>query len=321
MKRSFFFTVLIIFLCLFATDVFSQNSREVVFSKTVISPSSPAGLSTEFAAGDPVYAVAFFDQTILELGGSPTAKNVSFEIFIYELKPPLYHYQQPSEVQLETSVLTVSGDALQKKYLFLDIVPDVKNMTAYGNPALVYEKFGPKFYGPVKFAEQLGKLEPGKHTLLVKVNCNYNLVAEGRFLIDGDNYSGYQKLSDDLNAAASGAKTRDVTLPPSALSDKTLEAEMVSALKASQTYKERIKGDILRLVIIDNDWTIRRHDLTGAILHRYIRAAVAVKNSDNTCTLWQLITFQQDFAGDQFQATRFDGVGDPLPMPCENINR
>lgn len=321
MKRCFFFTVLIIFLCLFSTDVFSQNAREIVFSKTAIDPSAPAGLSTEFNGGDPVYAIAFFDQHILELGGSPTAKKVNMEIFIYELKPPLYDYQQPSEVQLETSALTVSGDALQKKYLFLDIVPEIKDMTAYGNPELVYDKFGPKFYGPVKFAEQLSKLEPGKHTILVKVNCNYNLVAEGKFFIKGEDYSIYQKMSDALNAAASGAKTKDVVMPSTALSDKNLEAEMISALKASQTYKERIKGDILRIAIIDSDWTIRRHELTGAILHRYIRAAVAVKNSDNTCTLWQLVTFQQDYSGDKFQATRFDGVGDPLLMPCENVNK
>lgn len=321
MKRCFFFTVLIIFLCLFSTDVFSQNPREIVFSKTAINPSSPAGLSTEFGAGDPVYAVAFFDQNLLELGGRSTAKKVNLEIFIYELKPPLYDYQQPSEEQLETSELTVSGAALQKKYLSLDIVPEIKNMTAYGNAELVYEKFGPKFYGPVKFAEQLGKLEPGKHTILVKVNCNYNLVAEGKFVIQGDGYSAYQKMSDDLNAAASGAKTKDVVMPPAALSDKKLEAEMISVLKASQTYKERIKGDILRIVIIDNDWTIRRHELSGAILHRYIRAAVAVKNSDNTCTLWKIVNFKQDYVGDKFQATKFDGVGDPLLMPCENVNK
>lgn len=321
MKRSFFFTILIVFLCLFATDVFSQNAGEIIFSKTAINPANPEGLSTELNVGDPVYAVAYFDKNILELGGSATAKKVNMEIFIYELVPPLYDYQQPSEMQLETGALTISGDTLQKKNLFLDIVPNAKDMTAYGSPELVYEKFGSKFYGPVKFAEQLSKLEPGKHTILVKVNCNYNLVAEGKFLIQGDNYSVYQKMSDDLNAAASGAKTKNEVMPPAALSDKSLETEMISALKNSQTYKERIKGDILRIVIIDKDWTIRRHELTGAILHRYIRAAVAVKNSDNTCTLWQLVTFQQDYVSDKFQATKFDGVGDPLLIPCENVNK
>jgi hypothetical protein len=73
------------------------------------------------------------------------------------------------------------------------------------------------------------------------------------------------------------------------------------------------------VVIIDPDWTVRRHEISGVILHRYIRATIAVKNSDGTCTVWQLVTFQQDYEGNKFQKTRFDGVGDPYTIPCENV--
>ena len=66
---------------------------------------------------------------------------------------------------------------------------------------------------------------------------------------------------------------------------------------------------------------IRWHEISGAILHRYIRAAMAVKNSDGSCTLWNLVTFQQDYVSDAFQKTRFDGVGDPVKIPCENVHK
>ena len=89
-------------------------------------------------------------------------------------------------------------------------------------------------------------------------------------------------------------------MPKAARSDKQLESEMISAFKASQTYKDRVKGEILRVVIIDPDWMIRRNKITGIILHRYIRAAIAVRNSDGTCTVWQNVTFQQDYVGDNF---------------------
>ncbi|MCJ7484252.1 MAG: hypothetical protein MUO31_14965, partial [Thermodesulfovibrionales bacterium] len=59
----------------------------------------------------------------------------------------------------------------------------------------------------------------------------------------------------------------------------------------------------------------------GIILHRYIRAAIAVKNSDGTCTVWPLVTFQQDYVGDKFQKTRFDGVGNPYKIPCEHVGK
>lgn len=314
-------SILFIMLAFVSMNSFAQKSGEIVFSKKMINASSPTGLSDQFQAGDHIYSVAFLEKSILELSGKPSAKNISVEVFIYELKAPLYDYQQPSEVQLETGTLVVSGDALQKKYLPLDIVPGTDELTAYGSDDLVYKKFGPKFAGPVKFAEKLSQLEAGKHTIIVKLNCNYNFVAEGKFVITGDNYAVYKKLSDDLNAAADNSKTKTAVMPKSALTDKKLEAEMIAAFKASQTYKDRVKGEVLRVVIIDPDWMIRRNQITGIILHRYIRAAFAVKNSDGTCTVWQNVTFQQDYVSNKFQKTKFDGIGDPFKIPCENVNK
>ncbi len=313
--------ILSVAICLISMNVFAQKNGEIIFSKKLINPSSPAELTTQFQSGDYIYSVAFFEKNILKMIGKESAKNVSVEVFIYELKAPLYDYQQPSEMQLETSPLWVSGDALQKNYLPLDIIPGASEMTAYGSADLVYKKFGPKFYGPVKFAERMSRLEPGKHTIIVKIKCNYNFVAEGKFDINGDNYSVYNQISGEISEAASNLKTKGMMMPKAARSDKQLESEMISAFKASQTYKDRVKGEILRVVIIDPDWMIRRNKLTGIILHRYIRAAIAVKNSDGTCTVWQNVTFQQDYVGNNFQKTKFDGIGDPFKIPCENVNK
>jgi hypothetical protein len=128
-------------------------------------------------------------------------------------------------------------------------------------------------------------------------------------------------MSGAINESASNIKTKDTVMPKSARSDKKLESEMLAAFKNSQTYKDRVKGEVLRIVIIDPDWMTRRHQISGVILHRYIRAAIAVKNSDGTCTLWNLVTFQQDYVSNAFQKTKFDGIGDPLKIPCENVTK
>ncbi len=175
--------------------------------------------------------------------------------------------------------------------------------------------------GPVVYAEALSKLEGGEHTIVIKIRCNYNEVAVGQFVIGGDEYSVYKQMSENLNNAAGDITTKDAVMPPPKLSDKKLEGEMIAAFKGSQTYKDRVKGDVLRIVIIDPDWYIRRNELTGIILHRYIRAAIAVKNSDGTCTVWQNVTFQQDYVSNNFQKTKFDGIGDPFKIPCENVNK
>ncbi len=314
-------SIISIILCLCSMHALAQESGEIIFSKELIDPSGPAELATQFQSGDYIYSVAFFGKSILEMIGKESAKEVSVEVFIYELKAPLYDYQQPSEIQLETSTLWVSGAALQKDHLPLDIIPGINRMTAYGSQDLVYKKFGKKFYGPIKFSERIGKLEAGEHTIIVKLKCNYDFVSEGKFTINGEDYSVYMQMSNALNESASNLKTKDAVMPKVALSDKKLEADMIEAFKGSQTYNDRVKGEVLRIVIIDSDWMIRRHEITGTILHRYIRAAIAVKNSDGICTVWQNVTFQQDYISNKFQETKFDGIGDPYKIPCENVNK
>jgi len=313
-------TVLCVFFaCLMAPGAIAQDAGQIVFSTTPIDAASPGGLTDTIASGQPIYAVAILEKPLPALAGKTSASKVPVEIFLYELKAPLYDYQEPSEAQLETASLTVSGAALQDAHLPVDIVPVPDAMTAYGSPDLTYRKFGPEFAGPVKFAKRLGQLEPGEHEIIVRVKCNYQDVAEGRFTLKGDDYSSYAAQAGQINDAATGAKTRSTTMPAPAMSDPALEKEMIAAFTASQTYRDRIGGEVQRIVIIDPDWTIRRNQLTGAILHRYIRAHIAVKNDDGTCTLWQLVTFQQDYVGGAFQATKFDGVGDPVPIPCANV--
>jgi len=311
---------LVLFLTCFSLNALAQKPGEILFSKSLINPSKPTALTTQFQTGDNIYAMAFLDKSILGILGSEQ-KKVDVEVFLYELQPPLYSYQEASESQLESNTLQVLGSALQKPYLPLDIVPGTNALTAYGGQELVYKKFGSTYYGPVAFATALSQLGPGKHTLIVKLSCNYNFVATGKFDIKGNDYGVYKKMSKDLNDYASGAGTKSAVMPKAARSDKGLESDMISALKSSQTYKERIKGEVIRVVIVDPDWMIRRNEITGVILHRYIRATIAVKNSDGTCTVWQLVTFQQDYVGNKYEKTRFDGVGDPFNIPCENVNK
>ncbi len=316
---KFILFVMLFMLVFIPMNSFAQESGEIIFSKTLIDVANPGDLTGEFQVGDHIYSVAFPGKSILEIVGKETAKSVPVEVFIYELKAPQYDYQEPSEAQLETGTLLISGSALQTPYLPLDILPSTHELTAYGSEELVYKKYGPTFYGPIKYAERMSQLEAGKHTIIVKLKCNYNVVAEGTFVITGDDYTVYKTLSTELHESASSEKIKQAVMPNSVRSDKELEVEMMTVFKASQTYKDRVKGDVLRVVIIDPDWMIRRDKLTNAILHRYIRAAIAVKDDDGTCTVWQLVTFQQDYVSDTFQATRFDGIGDPYRIPCENV--
>lgn len=319
MKRILLFGV---FLLSILSYLPAQNQGEIIFSKTSIDPMQPGTLVQNFEAGDAIYAVAYLPKTIRELYNAQSNAKLNVEVFIYEIKPPLYDYQQPSEEQLTFAAMQVSGDILNDKYLIIDIAPDPMQTKAYSTPGITFKEFGKKFDGPVNYTENLSKLQPGKHTLKVVINCNYNEVASGNMVISGEDFSIYKKRSDDLNLAARNAGAKNAVMPEAKKKDTALEAKMITAFKNSNDWKSGFidASEVLRIAIIDPDWYIRRNELTGIILHRYIRAAIAVKTKSGSCVYYKLVNFQEDYVGGKFQPLRYDGVGDKIMMDCVNLN-
>jgi hypothetical protein len=308
-----------IFLILMETMA-AQNPGEIIFSSAPIEPSNPSGTRNDFTAGDNIYAVAYLTDAVKKLyqNQSPDA-TLQVEIFIYEVVPPLYDYQQPMENQLTFAEMWLKGSIKENKYLVIDLVPDPANTTAYGGKEISYKSFGKKFEGPVAFAEALGNLSPGDHKLKIVVNCYYAPVATGEITIKGSDYSVYSTLSQQLNNAAVNAASADAEFPKAVTSDPAREAKMVAALKNSNDWKTGfIDGTDVIKTAITYDWEIRRHEISGAILHRYCIAAIAFKTKSGECA-YRKMTFQEDYVGGKFQPLHYDGAGDKVNMLCEKI--
>ena len=300
----------------------AQTAGEIVFSDSPIAPDVPAGLKTEFTAGEHIYAVAFLTDAVKNLyqNQSPNA-TLQVEVFIYEKKPPLYSYQQPGEEQLTFANMWVTGTVKDNKYLVVDLVPDPSKTSAYGGKEIIYKKFGSKYEGPVNFAETLGKLAPGKHELKVAVHCYYAPVATGELTLTGDNFSPYTTLAEKLNNAAASAGAASAEFPKAVATDPARVTRMIAALKNSNDWKNgRFDATEILKTVITYDWEIRRHEISGAILHRYCIAAVAVKTKSGECAYYK-VTFQEDYAGGNFQPLRYDGAGDKVVLRCENLNK
>lgn len=302
-----------------------DDSYNIVFSSGPINPLNPGGLTKQFGPAENIYAIAFLPKPVREYYQNvrPNAR-LNVEVFLYSVKISPYEWiKEPVKEQLVTSSMVVSGSLIDNDYLIIDLLPDPERTSAYGSDEISYRKFGPKFEGPVAFAEVLSqKLEPGENVLEVLVKCYYQDVATARLKITGDNFDTYGELSRQLNEMASGAATKNVRLPKAEKSDPTLERQMIAAVKSSNDWanKRLDATDILRVNIHDADWHIRRHQISGAILHRYIRAAMAVTTQSGACAYY-IITFQEDYVGGKFQPMKYDGAGDKIMMECENVNK
>ena len=302
------------------TNLTAQNPGEMHFSKKMITSPAVEAPVTEFRSGDAIYSIAYLPSTVQKLFNAKPESKVEVEVFIYTIKPPLYSYQQPSEEQLAYAAMKVSGTALQNNYLIVDIVPEPDKTTAYGTPEITYKEFGKKYEGPVGYAEELAKLAAGKNTLKVLIKCNYEDVASGTITIEGDDFSIYAKKSEELNLAASSAGAKSATFPEAKKKDPALESRMITALKNSNDWKTGfIDGtEVVKTAIIDADWYVRRHEITGIILHRYIRTAFAVKTKSGGCAYYT-VTFQEDYVGGNFQPLRYDGTTTKTMINCENL--
>ncbi|MFA5973614.1 MAG: hypothetical protein WC780_14780 [Lentimicrobiaceae bacterium] len=320
MKRILFLAILQL---IFLVYVPAQNPGEIIFSKTSIDPMQPGSSLTDFEAGDAIYAVAYLAQTIQELYNAQPNAKLDVEVFIYEIKPPLYDYQQPSEEQLTFAAMQVSGEILKAKYLVIEIAPDLTQTKVYSTPGITFKEFGKKFDGPVNYTENLSKLRAGKHSLKIVLKCNYNDAASGNLVLFGDDFSIYKKRSDELNSVAQNAGAKNAVMPAAKKTDAALENRMIGAFKNSNDWKSGFidASEVLRISIIDPDWFIRRNELTGAILHRYIRAAIAVKTKTGNCAYYNLVTFQEDYVGGKFQPLKYDGAGDKVTMDCANVKK
>ncbi len=304
------------------SETIAQNAGEIIFSSSPIDPLQPAEMKTGFKAGDPIYAVAYLPSTVQEIYKAKAEAKLEVEVFIYELKPPLYSYQEPSEEQLTFGSMWVSGNALKNKFLVIDLVPLPDNTNAYGTPEITYKEFGKKFDGPVNYAENLAKLTSGDHELKILVRCYYNDAASGKLKISGNDFSVYNKSSEELNLAAQNAGAKNAMFPQAKMKDAATESRMIAALKNSNDWKSGWLNatEVLKIAIVDADWYIRRSEITGAILHRYIRAAIAFKTKEGTCAYFQA-TFQEDYVSGKFQPLKYDGAGDRNPINCENLSK
>ncbi|HRZ97768.1 MAG TPA: hypothetical protein P5084_09430, partial [Paludibacter sp.] len=234
MKKSF---IILGVLC-FVFTLSAQTVGEIVFSNEPISPESPVNLKTTFNAGENIYAIAYLPDALKNLYQNQLQNaQLQVEVFIYEKKPPLYSYQQPSEEQLTFANMWVKGTVKDNKYLLVDLVPDPSKTSAYGGKEINYKKFGSKYEGPVNFAETLGKLLPGNHVLKVVVNCYYAPVATGELTVTGNNFGAYTTLAEKLNEAAASAGAASAEFPRAVISDPARENKMITALKNSNDWK------------------------------------------------------------------------------------
>lgn len=281
----------------------------ILFSSAPIAAANPSNLSASFQAGDRIYGLVVFPDQIRRVAGVGEAdSDNAFEVAVWV---------DGARRTAGGTSFTLKRDALVANTLVLDVAPEPEKMTAYSDPSVVwpekFEKEG-KRAGPLQLTKLLSGLPPGKHAVRI-VLSRYRELAAGEFTVEGD-FSCYARLWEQLDAEA----IKGVKMPRAEMKDRSLEEEMETLIRRSthDLARDAREGEIVVVAIIDPDWQIERHPISGAILFRYIRAEVGYRAKDGTAWI-QRYVFKQEFVGDRYQPTALHGYGDKRKTAPENL--
>ncbi|WP_430900817.1 MULTISPECIES: hypothetical protein [unclassified Paraflavitalea] len=127
----------------------------------------------------------------------------------------------------------------------------------------------------------------------------------------------------DMKAGAeknNAEKIKTRKLPAPVMKDAALEKFVMDQFNAK--YGAEYKGQALKVVLTQADWTINKNTATGAILSRHKTAKLAYKGNDGKCYLLpQYLLIEQPYSGgNSYGASRLVYTGNSGDeMLCENV--
>lgn len=278
---------------------------DIVFSAQPIDPAKPDNLVTSFKACGNIYGLVRIDKSWRDLLGKGNKQAA-------EIQVPIDMIIDGQDVDFQYITIK-KAEALDTKFLVLDIAPTPDKMTAYKDPGFFYaEGKGRRKIGPDQYTYNLAQLEPGKHTVRFQIRSYGDVFSAGEFTIEGEDYSCYSALREKLLAEA----FQSATMPKAQKTDKELEATMRKLLENAGW------SDIRKLVIVDKDWWLdRASGGDSPIVSRHIAAAAATKAEDGTF-YWCVCTFhQQKLIDGSFGPLELTHTGDKKPILEENIDK
>lgn len=273
------------------------NNRGIVFSKTPITSPSAGNTATAFQVGDYIYAFITLRDSFVNLTKGHVSKNAS-KISNIEIKTWVDDGYKDSWYLMPTKPV------FNETQVALDIVPEIDKMTAFKDPNYLLQAYG-KPAGPINFAKVLGELSPGKHRVKIQVYF-YEVWAEGEFDITGSDYGFYAQQAEALADAATVANAME----PPKMRNKSLENQM-KKIARSRGY------NVMKVVIIDPDWWVERHQISGRILWRHIATQVAYKKGGEC--YFRKIRFRQMYSGGRYGGLQFMSEFDETKLPCDKV--
>lgn len=206
--------------------------------------------------------------------------------------------------------ITLSGAELDKSYFDYVVFGD----NSYADP--VEDKLQEEILR--ELVRVKGSSKEVSFTTVHRSNIDKTQLFKGSVTFDGTNMAGIGKY-DVKRVGLTDVRLADVRMPKALKTDAGVAAQMKKAFMTKYGKSDVVA--VKRVVIINTDWTVRRNELTGLIISRFMDAAVAYERVDGTCRYEEARFTQSYQGGGKYGACFWDGVGDNEEMSCKNVNK
>lgn len=176
----------------------------------------------------------------------------------------------------------------------------------------VFKAEGEPEYGSVGYkefaqfvGEQSSHLTPGEHTLHIEI-------MPAMIAVEFENAAPLAVGDLKMTVGASAIDPNDplTCLPKAMRRDPNMERKILAAFNAKGWPEKAVK-----VVIIEQGWTIERNQLSGVPIRRTVAAAIG-STRGNEC-ISQTFNFAQDYVGDSYSDNLYlRGTGDQKVIPC-----
>lgn len=122
-----------------------------------------------------------------------------------------------------------------------------------------------------------------------------------------------------LAAKSKQQKINDTRVPAAAVKDAALEKMFLDAF--NKYHGEEFKAVAIKAVVMSEDWSILRHEVTGIVTGRVRRSVIVYKGKDGKCYLTANFFIHQEYVGSSFSsnATSPYAIMGSQEMLCGNV--
>jgi hypothetical protein len=273
----------------FTGEVHKKNVGKILFSKKPITPGkeNEADFTTSFAANDNIYAIAYLDGTIEDLGKLADANSLNTNA----------NYSMHIDGKQQNILFNFTPEARSQTYYLIEIIPDPKAALSITDA--------------VEWNKKLAPLSAQKHKLKLWFWAAKTQLAESQEITIDRTGANLPALETNAKAAVASATDNYANIrslpqkfskPVEQFKDPMLKhANLIKLfMQKEKTCSEviRVQTDVFEAYNSGADWEIKKNDI-GIPIAKVTNGSVGIlyKGKDGACYFVERLYYFQNYVG------------------------